>query len=151
MDDSNSICFLYKRSLWICKYAGIFILKNTDSQVIKIIFGFVIVLIGFEMYFRESKAKVVKESKIVLVMIGLISGMLCGLYGIGALLAAYVIVLMGIISVDIFKDAIILIPFMLIGLFVGMKSSAVLNEKIVKKVVILMLILSGIGLIVNNL
>lgn len=137
--------------MWICKYAGIFILKNTDSQVIKIIFGFVIVLIGFEMYFRESKAKVVKESKIVLVMIGLISGMLCGLYGIGALLAAYVIVLMGIISVDIFKDAIILIPFMLIGLFVGMKSSAVLNEKIVKKVVILMLILSGIGLIVNNL
>ena len=107
--------------------------------------------IGFEMYFRESKAKVVKEFKIVLVMIGLISGMLCGLYGIGALLAAYVIVLMGIISVDIFKDAIILIPFMLIGLFVGMKSSAVLNEKIVKKVVILMLILSGIGLIVNNL
>lgn len=37
------------------------------------------------------------------------------------------------------------------ALFCGMKSSKVLDEKIVKKLVIVMLILSGIALVVNNL
>ena len=39
----------------------------------------------------------------------------------------------------------------LAAVFLGMKSSSVLNEKVIKKIVIVLLILSGIVLIINNL
>ena len=66
---------------------GIFILKNTNVTVVKFIFGIVVVFIGCEMLLREifcNRLKKGKSSKI-----GFISGLLCGLYGIGALLGAY--------------------------------------------------------------
>ncbi len=156
---------------------GILLLKNVDTQLIKVIFGFVIIGIGIEMLLRE-KSKKAKESKVLLIIIGMISGILCGLYGIGALLAAYVgrvtdnsqsfkanicmvfiventfriimYLATGIITLQSFKQALMLIPFMLLGLFVGMKSSSVLDEKLVKKIVIIMLIISGAALVVQN-
>jgi len=57
----------------------------------------------------------------------------------------------GIITFDIAKQTVMLIPFMLLGLYLGMVSSKVLNEKIVKKIVIIMLIVSGVALIINSL
>lgn len=127
---------------------------------------------------REFQAKKTKQSKVVLSIIGILSGLLCGLYGVGALLGAYVnrvtddshafkanicvvflventfrIVLytvLGIITFDILEQAVILIPIMLIGLWLGMLSSKVLNEKIVKRIVIIMLMVSGAALIINN-
>ena len=156
---------------------GILLLKNVDTQLIKVIFGFVIIGIGIEMLLRE-KSKKAEESKVLLIIIGMISGILCGLYGIGALLAAYVgrvtdnsqsfkanicmvfiventfriimYLATGIITLQSFKQALMLIPFMLLGLFVGMKSSSVLDEKLVKKIVIIMLIISGAALVVQN-
>lgn len=158
---------------------GIFLLKNVDTQIVKIVFGFVIVGIGLEMFFREKQSRKLKQSKLVLGFIGILSGILCGLYGIGALLAAYIgrvtddsssfkanicfvfiaentfriimYAVMGILTQDIFKQAIILVPFMLLGLFLGMRSSKILNEKLVKKLVIVMLIVSGGALVWNNL
>ena len=115
----------------------------------------------------------------ILGIIGVVSGILCGLYGVGALLGAYVnrvtdnsrafkanicivflventfriimYALWGIITVDICRQALLLFPCMLLGLGLGMLSSKVLNEGIVKRVVILMLFVSGIALIINNL
>ena len=52
---------------------------------------------------------------------------------------------------SVLKQVVILIPFMLAAVFLGMKSSSVLNEKIIKKIVIVLLILSGIVLIINNI
>lgn len=155
---------------------GILMLKNTDTQVIKEIFGFVIIAIGLEMLFREYMGSA-KKSQILLSVIGVLSGILCGLYGIGALLAAYMgrvtdnssafkgnlcIVFLidnlfrlvmysvtGIITVDTLKQSVILIPFMGLGLYLGMKGSSFLDEKKIKKLVIIMLILSGISLIVT--
>ena len=157
---------------------GIFLLKNTDTSVIKIFFGIVIVLIGLEMLFREFQTKKMKQSKAVLTFIGILSGILCGLYGIGALLGAYIgrvttdsssfkanicvvffventfrIILYavwGIITFDLFKQAVVLIPVMLIGLGLGMASSKILDEKIVKKLVIIMLIVSGAALVITS-
>ena len=57
----------------------------------------------------------------------------------------------GIITMATVKKALVLIPFMLIGLFAGMKSSSVLDEKVAKKIVIVMLIISGVALIISNL
>lgn len=163
---------------------GIFLLKHTDAGLLKVIFGITVIIIGIEMLFREMKSskssnKKSGGSKFVLVLIGIISGLLCGLYGVGALLAAYVsrvaenshefkanicvvfvventirIILYaatGILTLAVLKQVVILIPFMLAAVFLGMKSSSVLNEKVIKKIVIVLLILSGIVLIINNL
>ena len=154
-------------------------LKNANTNLIKTIFGVVIVFIGFEMLLREFQTKKMKPSKVVLVMIGVLSGLLCGLYGIGALLGAYInrvtdnsssfkanicvvflidntfrIILYGvwgIITFNILKQVIILIPFMFIGLSLGMISGKFLDEKIIKKIVVIMLIISGAALILNSL
>ena len=157
---------------------GLF-LKNVDSSIIKIIFGGVVIFIGLEMLLREFQTKKIRQSKVVLGIIGVMSGLLCGLYGIGALLGAYVnrvtddsssfkanicvvffventfrimlYSLWGIINFDIIKQAIIFIPLMIIGLVLGMFSGKILNEKVIKKIVIVMLIVSGVALILNNL
>lgn len=155
---------------------GILLLKNTNTQVIKGIFGFVIIAIGVEMLLREYMRKT-KKSQLLLITIGILSGILCGLYGIGALLAAYMgrvtdnsssfkgnlcIVFLidnlfrlvmygvtGIITLATLKQSVILFPFMAFGLFLGMKGSSFLDEKKIKKLVIIMLILSGVSLIVT--
>lgn len=155
---------------------GILLLKNTNTQVIKGIFGFVIIAIGVEMLLREYMRKT-KKSQLLLITIDILSGILCGLYGIGALLAAYMgrvtdnsssfkgnlcIVFLidnlfrlvmygvtGIITLATLKQSVILFPFMALGLFLGMKGSSFLDEKKIKKLVIIMLILSGVSLIVT--
>lgn len=162
---------------------GIFLLKHTDAGLLKVIFGIAVIVIGVEMLFREMKSnressnressnRKPGDSKLVLILIEIISGLLCGLYGVGALLAAYVsrvaenshefkanicvvfvventiriilYVATGILTLSVLKQVVILIPFMLAAVFLGMKSSSVLNEKIIKKIVIVLLILSGI-------
>ena len=44
-----------------------------------------------------------------------------------------------------------LAPFMIIGLFIGVKGSQVLDERIVKKLVIILLAISGMVLVGMNL
>ena len=155
---------------------GAFLLKNVDARMIKVVFGFVVVLLGIEMYFRETSRL---RLKAVLSVIGILSGVLCGLFGVGALLAAYVgrvtgtgdefkanisavfiventfrIVLytaLGIITGETVKQALMLLPIMLAGLFAGMISGKVFDDKIVKRMVIILLIISGIVLIVKNI
>lgn len=158
---------------------GILLLKNADTGFVKIFFGFVIVLVGLEMLLRERNSKKMKQSKVILSVIGILSGLLCGLYGIGALLGAYIgrvtedshsfkanicvvflventfrIVMYGvggILTLATVKQALQLVPFMIVGLTMGMFSSKVLNDKLVKKLVIIMLIVSGVALIINSL
>lgn len=174
-----SVCIPLAILVLVGSVPGILFLKNADTGIVKIIFGFVIIFIGIEMLIREFRTKKVKESKVVMGIIGVLSGILCGLYGVGALLGAYVnrvtddsrsfkanicvvflventfrIILYavwGIITFDILKQAVVLIPFMLVGLALGMGSSKVLDEKIIKKIVIVMLIVSGVALLGNSL
>ena len=158
---------------------GAILLKNIDTQILKIIFGAVVVFIGLEMFLREYKSVKIKEAKLLLGIIGLASGILCGLFGIGALLAAYVgrvtnttdefkanisavfIVentvrlflysILGVFTLEALKSALILMPVMIVGLFLGMKSAQILNESVIKKLVIILLIISGVVLIINNI
>ena len=158
---------------------GAIFLKTVDTGLVKIFFGIVVILVGIEMLLRDRTHSQAKSSKLFLIIIGFLSGILCGLFGVGALLAAYVgrvtdntdafkanisavfiaentfrIILysiLGIMNLSVLKHAILLMPFMLIGLFAGMKSSQMIDDKIVKKFVIVLLIFSGVMLIVNNL
>ena len=69
---------------------GALLLKNVDERTTKLAFGFVIIVLGAEMLVRECCQKRARSSKLVLAVIGVTGGILCGLYGVGALLAAYV-------------------------------------------------------------
>ena len=61
---------------------GIFFLKKADTNLIKMIFGFVIILIGIEMLLREFHTKKKRQSKVILIIIGILSGILYGVLGI---------------------------------------------------------------------
>jgi uncharacterized membrane protein YfcA len=154
---------------------GILFLKNADTTLVKQIFGIVIIFIGIEMLFREFRPKKMQQSKTMLLLIGLLSGILCGLYGVGALLGAYIsrvtddissfkanicvvflvensfrivsYMISGIISFQTFHQVFRLFPFMLLGLCLGIYSGRFLNEKKIKVLVIALLIFSGFLLI----
>lgn len=158
---------------------GAIFLKNADTSLIKLFFGAVIVLVGMEMLLRAFMPRKMKQSKAVLSVIGLLSGLLCGLYGVGALLGAYIsrvtedsksfqanictvflaentfriglYAWSGLLTLEVARQAAMLMPFMLAGLVLGMGSGKLLDEKIVKRIVVVMLIVSGAALIWNSL
>ncbi|MCR5670199.1 MAG: sulfite exporter TauE/SafE family protein [Butyrivibrio sp.] len=158
--------------------AGVLFLKKADITLVKIIFGVLVILVGLEMLLRELSKKEAKPSRVLLTVIGILSGFLCGLYGVGALLGAYIgrttdnagafkanictvffientfrLILYGIygiITIDAIKRAFTLAPFMLVGLLAGMFCAGRIDDRGVKKLVIIMLIVSGIALILTN-
>ena len=158
---------------------GAFLLKNVDVGAIKLIFGLVVIAFGTGMLSQEDNKKDVFFSKKVLAMIGVLAGVVCGLFGVGALLAVYVgrvtensdsfkanismvfiventfrILLYGILNLltpDTVNSAILLMPFALLGLLTGVKCSDFLNEKLVRKLTSMLLVLSGAALILKNL
>jgi uncharacterized membrane protein YfcA len=173
------ICLPLSMMVIIGSLAGVVFLKNADVTVVKVIFGALVILVGLEMLLRQRSGKKVDQSKVLLTVIGVLSGLLCGLYGVGALLGAYVgritdnakafkanlcmvfiientfrIILYsiyGIITLAALKRALFLAPFMLVGLGAGMFSAKRIDDSIVKKIVIVMLIVSGIALILTNI
>lgn len=158
---------------------GAFMLKNTDTHIIKIVFGIVVIGLGVEMVMREYSNKKASTSKALLGIIGILAGILCGLFGVGALLAAYVsrvtgdsesfkanisavfiaentfrIILYSILHILTFqalKMSLLLIPCVLLGMFMGVKCGHIIEEKRVRKLTAVLLILSGISLILKNL
>lgn len=158
---------------------GVLILANGDTKFLKILFGIIVVLIGIEMFVRERQKVKRKSSKLILILIGILSGILCGLFGVGAFLVAYITrttdnqtqfrsnicfvflientfriiiySLTGILNSSIVRQAVILLPFMVIGLSIGMYLSKKTSEQVVKKTVVVLLMLTGVSLIINNL
>jgi len=158
---------------------GALMLRNVDARPIKLVFGVVVIALGMEILSREVSKKRARSSKWVLAIIGVTAGMLCGLFGVGALLAAYVsrvtendesfkanisavfiadntfrIILykaLGLLTPDTLKSVILLIPFALFGLFTGMKCCGHMNDKKVRRITTVLLILSGISLVLRNL
>ena len=173
------ICLPLAAMVIIGSLAGVLFLKNADTTVVKVIFGVLVILVGLEMFFREMSDKKSEQSKVLLTVIGVLSGFLCGLYGVGALLGAYIgrttndskafkanictvfiiensfrIILYsiyGIITIAALKRALALAPFMLVGLVAGMISAKKIDDRMVKKIVIVMLIISGIALILTSI
>lgn len=158
---------------------GAILLKNADTRAIKLVFGIVIVALGAELLSREFGGSRPRASKPALAMIGIAAGVLCGLFGVGALLAAYVsrvtetdsafkanisavfiadntfrVVLysaLGLLTIDTLKTALLLIPFGLLGLFAGIRCGSHVNERIIRRLTAALLVLSGLSLILKNL
>lgn len=156
---------------------GMLLLKNLDTRVIKILFGVFVIYMGVDMLVSHRAGR--SLPKMVDLFVSLAAGMMCGLFGVGAMLGAYLgrtmtdtgsykanlsmvfvlentmrIILYaaaGLLTLETVKNFAILAPFMVLGLFLGMKSSAVISDQLVRKAVIIMLIFSGAALIVTNL
>lgn len=158
---------------------GALMLKNVDTRTIKLVFGIVVIALGMEMFSRECSKKHVRSSKLVLAIIGVTAGILCGLFGVGALLAAYIgrvaendgsfkanisavfiaentfrtilYTILGLFTPGTVKSVLPLIPFALLGLFTGIKCCGHMNDKKIRKITTVLLILSGISLVLKNL
>ena len=159
---------------------GVLLLKNVNVDALKVVFGAVLIVLGCEMLWRELRG--VAEQKphpAVLWTLGISAGVLCGLFGAGALLAAYfarvtrddkvykgsmcmifalenifrVIVcsVTGLLTLETVRIAGILAIPMLIGLFAGMKLSGRMNARTMRIVIIVMLMVSGVPLLLTNL
>lgn len=158
---------------------GTLFLKVGDTSLIKVLFGVIVILVGVESFLRERQTVRKESSKALLLMVGIVSGILCGLFGVGAFLVAYIsrttenqsqfrgnicvvffventfrlilYSLTGIITMEIISYTLVLFPFMLLGLGVGILLSKKLSELLVKKIVIILLMISGLTLVLNNL
>ena len=159
---------------------GVLLLKNVDVSMLKIIFGVVLILLSVEMLWRELRGKSGQPSHPALMLaLGIAAGVLCGMFGVGALLAAYfarvtrddkvykgsmcfifamenifrVIVcsVTGLLTLETVKIAAILAVPMLVGLFAGMKLSTRMNARAMRIVIIVMLMVSGVPLLLTNL
>ncbi|QHQ62279.1 TSUP family transporter [Anaerocolumna sedimenticola] len=158
---------------------GTFLLKVGTDWVLKSTLGIIIVGLGIEMLTRKSNENEIKKTNpVVLIVIGVLSGVLAGLYGIGALLVSYIIrttdnkgqfraniccvflvdnifrfflyLYTGILNKEILHIALILSPAVLIGMIIGVKVDSKMNEENVKKSVIALLIISGTILFIKS-
>ena len=69
---------------------GVFLLKWGDAAILKIAMGALIAFIGVETALRGHVHKTDGGNPVALIIIGLISGVLSGIFGIGALMVAYI-------------------------------------------------------------
>lgn len=164
--------------LLIGSIPGAFFLKNVNAQYVKLFFGILVTLIALDMLIREKYQKKSTPNRIILAIVGLISGVLCGMFGIGILLALYInritesssefkanlcavfivdnlfrVVLYsvtGIITLDSLRYSGMLMPVMLLALYLGMLCGKHMSETWVKRIVIVLLIISGIALVIKN-
>jgi len=158
---------------------GAIVLRYVNANIVKMIFGVMVTLVGINMMYREYKPSSGKSHKVFDIVIGILAGAMCGMFGVGVLLAAFVsrvtktsaefkanlslvfiaentfrfitYIFLGVMTFDSFIKAICLAPVMVIGLWVGMKAGDIMDEKLIKKLVIIFLIISGIVMIVNNM
>ena len=159
---------------------GTLLLKVGSDWILKLILGIVVVGMALEMLTRKSaKNKTKVNSPILLVIIGVISGVLTGLYGIGALLVVYIsritdnksqfraniccvflvenvfrfflYLFTGILSKEIFLLTLFLSPAVLLGMMIGVKVESNMKEKTARKAVIALLLISGTILFLKSL
>ena len=58
---------------------------------------------------------------------------------------------LGVLSADTLWQTLALFPIAMLGLWPGMKSSKMLNKAVARKIVLIMLVVSGLALTSNNL
>lgn len=159
--------------------AGAFILKNVDTTLLKVIFGFFIIFISIKNVVETRGNMARKENRRQDVVYILLAGVLSGTFGIGILMAAYlekatksveefkanlaavfivsssikmvVYTMTGILTLETVRRAAILYPCMLVTLFLGMKVGDKSNRKYLQMLINSLLFLGGVSMIVTNL
>lgn len=159
---------------------GTFLLKVGNDWILKSILGVIIVGIAIEMLTRKPNISgTTKTNPILLIFIGIMSGILAGLYGIGVLLIAYIsrttdnksefraniccvflvdnifrfflYLYTGILNKEAFSMTLFLLPAVIIGMMIGVKVDSNMKEETVKKSVVVLLIISGTVLFLKSI
>lgn len=158
---------------------GALLLRVGDARLIKVIFGLVVTGIAAEMFLRDRRGGAAKANPVVMAGLGLLSGVLCGLFGVGALLAAYVsrttndpdtfkanlgvvfsveslfrlgmYIYLGLFTAETLRLSALLLPLMALSLLGGMALSSRLNARAARLAVVAVLMLSGLSLVIRNL
>ena len=155
---------------------GVLLLKNVDVTAMKAVFGVVLILLSVEQLWRELRGKPSKAAHPALMLaLGVSAGVLCGMFGVGALLAAYLsrvttddmtykgtmsviftvenafrIVaysVTGLLTTASLINAAMLLPFMGLGLFLGIRLSSRMNARTMRIIIGVMLLISGVPLV----
>lgn len=159
---------------------GTFLLEVGNDWILKSILGVIIVGIAIEMLTRKPNISgTTKTNPILLIFIGIMSGILAGLYGIGVLLIAYIsrttdnksefraniccvflvdnifrfflYLYTGILNKEAFSMTLFLLPAVIIGMMIGVKVDSNMKEETVKKSVVVLLIISGTVLFLKSI
>ena len=159
---------------------GVLLLKNVDVTAMKAVFGVVLMLLSVEQLWREMRGRPGKAGHpAAMLALGISAGVLCGMFGVGALLAAYLSRItsddatykgtMSIIftvenlfrivaysaaglltSVSLTRAA-MLLPMMAVGLFLGIRLSGKLQARTMRIIIGVMLLISGLPLLLTAL
>ena len=178
---------------------GTLLLKFGQDWLLKTVLGVVLIGLAVEMLTRKAVMKKLenerserqnldnlhsgsgkkKNRQIILAFIGVLSGILAGLFGIGALLVAYInrttanknefrgniccvflvenlfrvvyYASVGILTKEILFFTAMILPALFIGMVAGIRLDAGLKDSVIQKAVIGILLLSGVSLILQNL
>lgn len=159
---------------------GIMFLKAGNDILLKSILGVVIMALGIEMLYRKpQKQGSAKPNKMMLAAVGLVSGVLAGMYGISAILVAYIsrtsedrsqfrgnicsLFLVdnifrlfwysaaGIMTIEIVKFTLFIMPAVVLGMYIGTRVDMGLKEETVRKATIYLLIVSGGVLLLRSI
>ena len=151
---------------------GVFLLKNLHGAWLNRLFGITVIAIALDLLFLKKKSD---PDSPLLKVIGFLSSILCGLFGVGAFLAAYMnrvsdssdefkanlsavfifensfrlllYALNGMLSAAILKQVLFCLPVSLLGLYAGIKCSQFVSEKTAKIFVLIALFVSGLYLL----
>ena len=116
---------------------GAFLLKHVDARAVKVLFGVGALLAAYVSRVTEDGGSFKANISAVFIVDNTFRIVL---YSV-----------LGLLTFDTLKTALLLLPFALAGLFLGMKCSSRMNESLVKKITSILLVLSGISLILKNL
>jgi Predicted permeases len=159
---------------------GTLVLRMGSDWILKSLLGVVIVGLAAEMLTRKPEVKPQKKTNpFFLIIIGILSGVLAGLYGIGALLVAYIsrttdnksqfranmcciflvdnvfrfflYLFTGVLTKKVLITMLCLSPAVIVGMIIGVKVDSKLKEETVRKSVIVLLIVSGTVLFIKSI
>lgn len=159
---------------------GALFLQSTDDRILKIFLSILIIGVAIEMWTRPKKVEGKKPNPIFLSIIGILSGITAGIFGISVLLVAYIsrtttnrgsfrsslgfVFLIDnffrlfyyltlphpIITKESFHLFILFIPAVIIGMIIGVISQHKIKEKTMKNIFIILLMSTGLLLLIQN-
>ncbi len=157
---------------------GTLLLKGASPAALKVVFGLLLIGLGAERLLRPRSGSG-KGSPVLQGAVALLSGVTAGLFGVGALLAAYMsrtakdpaeyratlgfvfvaenvfrlglYTATGLITLPVLLEALKLLPCMVVGFLGGSVLSRRLDPEKLSRVIMVMLMISGAALILQNL
>ncbi|MDF2613928.1 MAG: hypothetical protein K0S71_1714 [Clostridia bacterium] len=159
---------------------GTLLLKMGNEWLLKSGLGIVVIGLAIEMMRKPAKEAINKKNNpFFLVIIGVVSGILAGLYGIGALLVSYIsrttdnksqfraniccvflvdnlfrfmlYQVTGLLNKEILFLTLLLSPAVFLGMKIGLKVDTHIGEETTRKVIIGLLMISGALLFFKNI